>query len=102
LQEFASVPKERLRKVTYVEGDMAKVGLWLPTEHCGLLMTSHTSLVFHIATPVSFQDTVLETMQINTWPAIEVVWLCQAMPDVKVKEPGNVCIPSYLLKPTRF
>ena len=44
-------------KVTYVEGDVVKVGLGLSTEHRGLLMSSHISLVFHIASSVSFQDT---------------------------------------------
>ena len=59
--------------VTYVEGDMAKVGLGLSSEHRGLLMSSHISLVFHIADSVRFQDTFLETMQTSDWPAIEVV-----------------------------
>ena len=71
-------------KVTYVEGDMAKEGLWLSTEHRELLMSSHISLVFHIAASVSFQEPLLETMQTNAWPVIEVVRLCQAMADVKV------------------
>jgi thioester reductase-like protein len=96
LQEFASVPKDRLTKVTYVEGDMAKAGLGLSTEHRGLLMSSHISVVFHIAASVNFQDTLLETMQANAWAAIEVVRLCQAMPDVKVKKPGSVCANNYL------
>ena len=39
-------------KVTYVEGDMAKVGLGLSTEHRGRLMSSHISVVFHIAASV--------------------------------------------------
>ena len=93
-QEFASVPKEMLVKVTYVEGDMAKEGLGLSTEHRELLMSSHISLVFHVAASVSFQDTPLETMQTNAWPVIEVVRLCEAMADVKVKEPGRVCASS--------
>jgi thioester reductase-like protein len=96
LQEFASVPKDRLTKVTYVEGDMAKAGLGLSTEHRGLLMSSHISVVFHIAASVNFQDTLLETMQTNAWAAIEVVRLCQAMPDVKVKTPGSVCANNKL------
>jgi len=85
-----------LRKVTYVEGDMAEAGLGLSTEHRGLLMSSQISLVFHIAASVSFQDSLMETMQTNSWPAIEVVRLCQAMPDVKVKEPGSVCVLSNM------
>jgi hypothetical protein len=93
LQEFASVPKDRLKNVTFVEGDMAKAGLGLSTDHRGLLISSHISIVFHVAASVSFQDTLLETLQTNTWPAIEVVRLCQAMPDVKVKKPENVCAP---------
>jgi thioester reductase-like protein len=96
LQEFASVPKDRLRKVTYVEGDTPKGGLGLSTEHRGLLMSSHVSVVFHIAAAVSFQETLVETMQTNAWPAIEVVRLCQAMPDVKVKKTGNVCAPNNM------
>jgi len=60
-------------KVTYVEGDMVKVGLGLSTKHQGLLMSSHISLVFHIAASVPFQDTVLKMMQTNAWPATEVV-----------------------------
>jgi thioester reductase-like protein len=96
LQEFASIPKERLMKVTYVEGDMVKVGLGLSTEHRGLLMSSNISLVFHIASSVPSQDTVLETMQTNAWPAIEVVRLCQAMPDVEGKKSGSVCAPNNL------
>jgi thioester reductase-like protein len=83
-------------KVTYVEGHMAKAGLGLSTEHRGLLMSSHISLVFHIAASVSFQETLLETMQTNAWPVIELVRLCQAMPDVKVKKPGSVCAPNSL------
>jgi len=77
-----------------VEGDMAKEGLGLSTEHRELLMSSHISLVFHVAASVSFQDTLLETMQTNAWPVIEVVRLCEAMADVKVKEPGRVCASS--------
>lgn len=73
-----------------IEGDMAKVWLGLSTEHCGLLTTSHISVVFHIAVSVSFQDTLLENMQTNAWTAIEVVRPCQVMPDVKVKKPANV------------
>jgi thioester reductase-like protein len=96
LQEFASLPKERVTKVTYVEGDMAKAGLGLSTEHRGLVMSSHISIVFHVAASVSFQDNLLETMQTNAWPAIEVVRLCQAMPDVEVKKAGNVCAPKNL------
>ena len=34
-------------KVTYVEGDMAKVGFGLSTKHQGLLMSSHISLIPH-------------------------------------------------------
>jgi thioester reductase-like protein len=102
LQEFASVPKDRLRKVTYVEGDMAKLGLGLSNEHCGLLMSSHISLVSHIAASVSFKDTILGAMQTNAWPANEVVRLCQAMTDVKVKKSGSVCVPSNLWKCTYF
>ena len=79
--------------MTCVEGDMAKAGLGLSTEHRGLLMSSHISTVFHVAASVSFQETLLETMQTNAWPAIEVVRLCEAMPDVKVKKSGNVCAP---------
>jgi len=80
--------------VIYVEGDMAKLGLGLSTEHRELLMSSHISLVFHIAESVNFQDTLLETKQTNTWPGNELVRLCQAMAGVKVKEPGSVCAPS--------
>jgi len=82
-----------------VEGDMVE-GLGLSTKHRGLLMSSHISLVFHIATSVPFQDTVLEMIQTNAWPAIEVVQLCQAMPDVKVKKSGSVCAPSIVRKRT--
>ena len=82
--------------MTYVEGDMTKAGLGLSSEHRGLLMSSHISLVFHVAASVSFQETLLETMQTNAWPAIEVVRLCQAMPDVKVKRPGRVCASNNL------
>ena len=79
--------------MTYVEGDMAKEGLGLSTEHRELLTSSHISLAFHIAASVSFQDTLLETMQSNAWPAVEVVRLCQAMADVKLKEPRSVRAP---------
>ena len=82
--------------MTYVEGDMAKAGLGLSTEHRGLLMSSHISLVFHIAASVSFQETLMETMQTNAWPAIEVVRLCEAMPNVKVKKSRNFCAPCNL------
>ena len=77
--------------MTHVEGDMTKAGLGLSAEHRGLLMSSHISLVFHIAASVSFQKTLLETMQTNAWPVIEVVRLCQALPDIKVKKLGKVC-----------
>jgi hypothetical protein len=49
-------------KVTYVEGDMVKVGLGLSTEHRGLLTSSHVSPVYQIAASVPFQDTLLGTM----------------------------------------
>ena len=94
MQEFASVPKEKLMKVTYVEGNMAKVGLGLSTEHRGLLMSRHVYLVFHVAASVIFQEPLLETMQTNSWPVIEVVRLGQAVPDVKVKISGSVCAHS--------
>jgi len=68
---------------------MAKEGLGLSTEHRELLMSSHISLVFHIAASVSFQEPLLETMQTNAWPVIEVVQLCRAIADVTVKEPGT-------------
>ena len=80
--------------MTYVDGVMAKAGLGLSAEHRGLLMSSHISLVFHIAASVSFQETLLETMQTNAWPAIEVMRLCQALPDIKVKKLGRVCAPN--------
>ena len=76
--------------MTYVEGDMAKAGLGLSAENRGLLMSSHVSLVFHIAASVRFQETLMETMQTNAWPAIEVVRLCQAFADIKVKKSGSV------------
>jgi hypothetical protein len=57
-------------------------------------MSSHISLVFHIIASVSFQDTLLENMQTNAWPAIEVVRLCQAMLDVKVNKSWSVCAPN--------
>ena len=69
--------------MTHVEGDMAKAGLWLSTELRGTLMSSHISLVFHIAASVSFQETLLETMQTNARPATEVVQFCEALPDIK-------------------
>jgi len=50
-------------KVTYVEGDLTK-----STEHLRLLLTSHVSLVFHIAASVSFQDTILGNMKRNALP----------------------------------
>ena len=59
-------------KVTYVEGDMAKVGLGLSTKHQGLLMSRHISLVFHMAASVSFQGTLLGTMKTN---ALALMWL---------------------------
>ena len=76
--------------MTYVDRDMTKAGLGLSAEHRGQLMSSNVSLVFHIADSVSFQETLLETMQTNAWPAIEVVRLCQAFPDIKVKKSGSV------------
>ena len=76
--------------MTYVEGDMSKAGLGFSAEHRGILMSSHIPLVFHIAASVSFQETLLETMQTNDWPAIEVVRLSQALPDIKVKKSGRV------------
>ena len=80
-------------KVTYVEGDMAKEGLGLSTEQRELLTSSHISLAFHIAASVSFQDTLLEKIQSNAWPAVDLVRLCQAMADVKLKKPGSVRAP---------
>ena len=82
--------------MTYVEGDMAKAGLGLSAENRGPLMSSHISLVFPIAASVSFQETLLESMQTNAWPAIEVVRLCQALLDMKVKKSGRVCAPNNL------
>ena len=55
--------------MTYVEGDVAKVGLGLSTKHRGQLMSSHVSLVFHVAASVSFQETFLKTLQTNAWPS---------------------------------
>jgi len=67
--------------------------LELSTEHRGLLMSSHISLVFHIAASVRFQYKLLETMQINAWPGTEVVRL-SSNSDVKVKKSGSVCAPN--------
>ena len=61
--------------MTYVEGDMAKAGLGLFAEHHGMLMSSHISLVFHIAASVRSQDKLLEMKETNAWPGIEVVRL---------------------------
>jgi len=89
-------------KVTYMEEDMAKEGLGLSTEHRELLMSNHISLVFHIAASVSFQEPLLETMQTNAWPVIELVRLCQAMADVKVGEAGSVfCSPDLMRSTSR-
>jgi thioester reductase-like protein len=71
-------------KVKYVEGDIAKEGLGLSIKHRQTLMTSRVSLVFHIAASVSFQETLLQTIKTNILPVIELVRLCQAMPDIKV------------------
>ena len=82
--------------MTYVEGDLAKAGLGLSTEHRGLLMSSRISIAFHVAASVSLKESFLETMQNNVWSTIEVVRLCEAMPDVKVKKSGNVCAPGNM------
>jgi len=65
--KFASVPKERLMKVTYMEGDLAR-----SSERLGLLLTSHISLVFHIPASGTFQDMILGNMKIN---ALSLMWL---------------------------
>jgi hypothetical protein len=65
--KFASVPKERLMKVTYVEGDLAR-----SSECLGLLLTRHISLVFHIPASGTFQDTILGTTKMNALP---LMWL---------------------------
>ena len=79
---------------------MAKSGLGLFAEHRGLLMSSRISLVFHIAASVRFQYYLLHTLQTNVWPQIEVVRLCQALPDIKVKKSGRICEPYNLCKDT--
>ena len=88
-------------KVTYVEGDMTKAGPGLSTEHRGLLMSSHISVVFHVAASVSFQETLLKTTQIDARSVIEVVPLCQALRGVKIKKSVIVCAPNTVWKRTR-
>jgi hypothetical protein len=59
-------------KVMYVEEDIAKTGLVLSAEQRGFLTSSHISLVFHIAASLSFQETLLETMQQR--PGQQLTW----------------------------
>jgi thioester reductase-like protein len=82
-------------KVMNAEGDIAKEGLGLSTEHCGPLMTSHISLIFHITTSVSFQDTLRGNMKTNALPVIEVVRLCTEMGDVKAEHVSSINMPIF-------
>ena len=86
VQEFSAIPKERFLKVSCVEGDIEKEGLGLSSEHREILLTSHVSVVFHIAASVRLRDPLDVAVRTNAFPVIDIVRLCEEMPEIKVKK----------------
>jgi thioester reductase-like protein len=85
VQEFLAVPKESLLKVSCVEGDIEKEGLGLSGEHREILLTSYISVVFHIAASVTLRDPLHVALKTNALPVIEMLRLCEELPEIKVK-----------------
>jgi fatty acyl-CoA reductase len=94
VQEFSTVPKEIFLKVSCVEGDIEKEGLGLSREHREILLTSHISVVFHIAASVRLQDPLDVAMKTNALPVIDVIRLCEELPGIKVKKTRRVNAPN--------
>jgi fatty acyl-CoA reductase len=89
VQEFSAVPKERLLKVSSVEGDMEKEGLGLSSEDREFLLTSQISVVFHIAASVRLHEPLVTSVKSNALPVIELIGLCEEMPEIKVKKTSS-------------
>ena len=94
MQEFSTVPKESVLKVSCVEGDIEKEGLGLSNEHREILLTSHISVVFHIAASVRLRDSLDVAMKTNALPVIDMVRLCEELPEIKVKKTRSVNAPN--------
>ena len=90
MQEFSAVPKERFLKVSCVEGDIQKEGLGLSSEHREILLASHTSVVFHIAASITLRDPLDVAMKTNALSAIDMVRLCEELPEIEVKKARSV------------
>jgi fatty acyl-CoA reductase len=74
-----------------VEADIEKEGLGLSKEHREFLLTSQISVVFHIAASVRLHEPLATAVKTNALPVLEVMRLCQEMPDVQVKKTAHVC-----------
>ena len=72
-------------KISCVEGDIQKEGLGLANKHRETLVASHISVVFHIAASVRLRDPLDVAMKTNALPAIDMVRLCEELPEIKVK-----------------
>jgi fatty acyl-CoA reductase len=94
VQEFSGAPKESFLKVSCVEGDIEKEGLGLSREHREILIRSHISVIFHIAASVRLRDPLDLAMKTNTFPVIDMLRLCEELPEVKVKKARSVDAPN--------
>ncbi|GFG30240.1 hypothetical protein Cfor_11858, partial [Coptotermes formosanus] len=81
--EFSALPKSSFLKVSYVEGDMEKEGLGLSKEDRQFLLSSHISVVFHIAASLALREPLAKCVKTNAMPVIELIGLCEEMPELK-------------------
>jgi thioester reductase-like protein len=76
-----------------VEGDIEKEGLGLSSEHREILLTSHISVVFHVAAVVKQREPLHVALKANALPVIDMLRLCEELPEIKVKKTGALLHP---------
>ena len=81
-------------KVSCVEGDIGQEGLGLSSEHREVLLASHISVVFHIAASVRLRDSLDVAIKTNALPVIDMVRLCEELPEIKVMKARIVNAPN--------
>jgi thioester reductase-like protein len=74
---------------------MEKEGLGLSAEDRQFLLSSHISVVFHIAASLSFHEPPAKCVKTNAIPVIELIGLCEEMPELKVNKSRSVYKYTY-------
>jgi thioester reductase-like protein len=65
---------------------MEKEGLGLSKEDRQFLLSSHISVVFHIAASLALREPLAKCVKTNAMPVIELIGLCEEMPELKVNK----------------